>query len=304
MTTFSVRLVRPWGPLELELGHVRLSTELSPAQADALLCEWAPSPELLDFRGPRAWLNCEPRTNGRMGVHGNRDQIEYLSLLSPAQMFYHAHEDLRYRVPHVTHVGPLTLSPIDGSSRIDRAVAVISNFGGPISKRWPDVETRNTFVTAEQVDLFGDRGIWRSYRRGRWSLPRKPRSFRGTIPGGWGATEKLELLSTYRVAICLENTCEPWYFTEKFVDAAAAGCIPVYHAHPTVAQGILSGATWVDPARFGFDVDETLKHARGLRREEIARQNHAWLESEAVGETRFDRVFARAAGALHHQLAR
>jgi hypothetical protein len=46
--------------------------------------------------------------------------------------------------------------------------------------------------------------------------------------------EHIRFLSAYKVAICLENCVEPYYFTEKFINAVRAACIPVYHAHATV----------------------------------------------------------------------
>ncbi len=40
--------------------------------------------------------------------------------------------------------------------------------------------------------------------------------------------DKLEVLSQYQYAVCIENTCEPGYTTEKFQHAVLAGCRPVW----------------------------------------------------------------------------
>ena len=77
---------------------------------------------------------------------------------------------------------------------------------------------------------------------------------------------KVGLFSRYHAAICLENTLEPYYFTEKFVDGVRAGCVPVYRAHPTVRDGVLRGARWVDPTDFGLSAKRTLEFALSLDR--------------------------------------
>ena len=63
----------------------------------------------------------------------------------------------------------------------------------------------------------------------------RPANFRGK-PTGLSDydIEFIRFLSTCKVAVCLENCTEENYFTEKFVNAVRAGCIPVYHAHESV----------------------------------------------------------------------
>lgn len=304
----TIRLVRPWGPRELDLPEAFLSTEIPADHADALVCEWAPSEELLRFSGPAAWYNCEPWTHPRMGIHAHPDQRAFLSRIEPHQLLHHAAEDASLRVPHVTH-------RVTGDERYDgprerAAAAVVSNAGGPPSNRWPDVELRNAFVTARGVRLFGRRGKWRWYRATRTSWPRTPSSYAGEVGEGmaahgvtvdrvgtnslddWG---KIALFARHHAVICLENTCEPWYFTEKFVDAVRADCVPVYRAHPTVRDGALRGAAWVDPGDFDLDPTETIAYALTLDRAGVAERNRAWLENAAVRATSFDAVWSRIA---------
>lgn len=292
-----VRLVRPFGPFELETDNARFSTAMSARDADALLCEWAPHNEMLTFDGPSAWYTAEARTNPRIGVLAHADQRRFLGLLRPEQMLHHAHEDPRFRVPHMTHG---TAEPTDREgSRVPAAATVVSNYGGPIRNRGPEVRLRNAFVTARGVHLYGRRSKWKHFRPHAWSWPREPASYRGEVDDV--CPDKIDLLAEYHVAICMENTCEPWYFSEKLVDGVRAGCVPIYHAHPTVRDGVLRGARWVDPADHGLDVDRTIAHALSMDREEIARTNFAWLESEGVRATSQERVWSKIADAVQHQ---
>ena len=85
---------------------------------------------------------------------------------------------------------------------------------------------------------------------------------------------------------------------------ARAGCVPVYQAHETLRDGVLSGARWVDPEDFDFDPRRTLEHASALDRVEVAEQNAEWLQSEGVKATSLERVFERIAEALRLQAGR
>jgi hypothetical protein len=77
----------------------------------------------------------------------------------------------------------------------------------------------------------------------------------------------------------------PYYFSEKFVNAARAGCVPVYHAHPTVREGFLKGARWIDPADFKFDVSETISAALNCDSQVLRETNWQWLRSDQVEAT-------------------
>lgn len=303
-----IRLIRPWGPYEFQTPEAVFSTEIAPQQADALVCEWAPTAELLSFPGPAAWYNCEPWSHARMGIHAHPEQKAFLARINAHQLLHHAHEEARMRVPHVTHRSTRPV-PFEGIREM-AAVAVVSNAGGPPSNRWPDVELRNAFVTAPGVRLFGRRGKWRWFRPRRMSLPRTPASYAGEVAeaitargiqeGQVTAADgddggKVTLLARYHAALCLENSCEPWYFTEKFVDAVRAGCVPIYRAHPTVRDGVLRGAVWVDPADFAFDPHATIAYALSLERGQVARRNGSWLQTGTVRETSHEAVWSRIA---------
>jgi hypothetical protein len=135
---------------------------------------------------------------------------------------------------------------------------------------------RNSFIVSPLVDLFGRSG-WMDYRRTVLSFPAPPKNYKGEVPGDWPASEKRELLSRYKVSVCLENVNEPYYFTEKFVEAVCAGCIPVYRPDTYTASGALKGAFWVDPRDYGNDPQATLTAALELNLHDIQEQNRAWL---------------------------
>jgi hypothetical protein len=103
----------------------------------------------------------------------------------------------------------------------------------------------------------------------------------------------VQALSRYRINLCLENTMTPYYFTEKFVNAARAGCVPIYHAHPTVRESFLKGARWIDPAHFKFNVSETISAALDCNARAFRESNWQWLHSEQVAATEGFRVWTR-----------
>lgn len=105
--------------------------------------------------------------------------------------------------------------------------------------------------------------------------------------------EHIRFLSAYKVAICLENCVEPYYFTEEFINAVRAACIPVYHAHATVKNTFLSGATWIDPAEFGFSSRRTIEFALNQDQTKFRSINDAWLESGILADTDNLKVFAK-----------
>jgi hypothetical protein len=187
---------------------------------------------------------------------------------------------------------------IRDGERCDRAVAIISNVG---SLRWPSPEflkLRREFATYSEVDLFGRRDAWATYRRHIFAKRGAPTNYKGELPGYWTDERRFSLLSKYKAAICLENAQEPFYFTEKFVGAVQSGCIPIYAAHPTVKETFLGGARWIDPADFGYSAAETIKFALNQDRLEFAEQNRHWFFKAALNQTSAPAVFQRIGGIL------
>ena len=167
--------------------------------------------------------------------------------------------------------------------------------GGNPWKRHPDLTYRNRIITQPGVDLYGREG-WRRYRASRFSLrAAPPESYRGPLPGDWPASEKRELMAKYRYAVCLENMNEPNYFTEKFVEAVCAGCVPIYRAHPTVRDTVLKGASWIEPDQYFHHEDSQLDKNLAL----ILSRNSSWLaENREFRSTSHSAIFTRIAATL------
>lgn len=294
---FRVRLERPWHDKEVEFGDILLSTRLPLEQADALLCDFVPTPNLYRAKIPSAWYCCEPVSS----LRGHRVTPRVLNArlrLPPSRTLHHAHTDARYRVPAIASRDQLFF--VDGPRRKARAVAIVSYAGTP-GLRWDALQKRNAMILHERVDLFGNERTWSTFKPSMWARPSPPANFRGSVPGTWGSGQKIALLSLYHATVCMENTSEPYYFTEKFVDAVMAGCVPVYHAHETVRDTLLVGAKWVDPAQFDFDPARTIDYALSQDREAWSAINRRWLESENARSTTWRAIMERACQILRAQ---
>lgn len=287
-----VRLKSPW-TTRMETETAVFSVDIPAEKADALLCEWAPDPELFTFPRRKAWYCCEPQCQFRGLGGGTWPRIK--AQLGPHEFLWHGHPDERYRVPHITHFGPLVMNT--NRDRVDRAIAIVSNHGGSPWRRHPDISYRNRLITDPRVDLYGRSG-WNRYRAHWYSRAQAPANYRGEIPGDWPAAGKRELMAKYKVAICLENMNEPHYFSEKFVEAVLAGCLPVYRADPTIVTGVLRGAFWIDPRNSDGRMQETLEAALRLSSDEAIELNQHWLSLPSLADTSADSVFRRLSTSL------
>jgi len=151
-------------------------------------------------------------------------------------------------------------------------------------------------ILDRHVELFGNPDVWANFRHfPKLWIHGPPESYMGQpTPGtSYYDDEHIRFLSAYKVAACLENSTEAHYFTEKFVNAVRAGCIPVYHAHPTVKKRFLSGARWIDPAEFGFSSRRTIEFALDQDQTKFRSINDAWLESGILADTDNLKVFAK-----------
>lgn len=291
-----VKVITPWPPFKFESDRCLMSTEADMAQSDALLCVFHPAPELLSFPGRRAFYNCEPMSTRDLGVRALQETKAVVENLTSDEWLWHGHTDVSLRVPHVTHRS-LTSAGSNGQ-RMARVIAVVSNSGPSVALRSQTVHERNAFASARSVDLYGSVKAWSWYRRTYFSFRGPPRSFRGEIPGGWGEQSKIDAMARYHAALCLENSQEAFYFTEKFIDVVRAGCVPIYRAHPTVRQTFLSGAQWIDPVDFGGSVRQTLKAALAADRVAVAENNWGWVQRLEVQATRESSIYARIADIL------
>jgi hypothetical protein len=283
-----VRLKSPW-TTRMETETAVFSVDIPAEKADALLSEWAPDPELFTFPRRKAWYCCEPQCQFRGLGGGTWPKIK--AELGPDEFLWHGHPDERYRVPHITHFEPLVMNT--NQDRMDKAIAIVSNHGGLPWRRHPDIAYRNRLITHPDVDLYGRRG-WTRYRQRWYSWPKAPANYKGEIPGDWPAAGKRELMSGYKVAICLENMCEPHYFTEKLVEAVVAGCLPIYRANQDLKPTVLCGARWIDPQNYTGPPDTAISDALRSEAEAVIAQNLQWLqENKHLALTHSQRVFER-----------
>ena len=151
-------------------------------------------------------------------------------------------------------------------------------------------------ILDRRVELFGQPDAWANFRHfPKLWIQRPPDNYAGKASPSADvySEENIRFLSGYKVAVCLENCTEPYYFTEKFVNAVRAGCIPVYHAHATVKNSLLSGARWVDPAEFGFSSRRTIEFALDQDQEKFRSINDIWLESGILADTDDLKVFGK-----------
>jgi hypothetical protein len=260
--------------------------------ADALIVLYDPSEELLKFKGPKLWFTIEPSWHHHFHRHPVGRKL--MRVLNNSERAFYGNPDPKYKVPHPTYWGPLTMPRVPVSK--PAAVACVSNFGGRIGFLKRHIRLRNQMILCPLVELFGKPESWAKFRHfpNLWIL-RPPANFQGrSSPGKDHFDEEHALfLSAYKVAVCLENSTEPNYFTEKFVNAARAGCIPVYYAHPTVRDEFLRKAKWVDPADFDFSPRRTIEYALAQDQMEFRRINDAWLESGVLVETDNQKVLPK-----------
>lgn len=258
---------------------------------DGLLAWYTPTPELLSYRGPRAWYISEPLTHSMLKTKLCRRARR---VLREEEFLHHSNPNPKYRLPAVTHYDDLTIAP--EGPRTGNIIATVNNFGNRIWWLRPALRFRTTFITHPRIDLYGNRESWDRFRRWPWSRPAPPPNYCGptAAPNCW-SPDFVEFLSRYRINVCLENAWTPYWFTEKVVNAARAGCVPVYHAHKTVRETFLKGARWIDPADFGFDAERTLIAAQECDAAAVRQQNYEWLRSEPVQATEGYRVWHRIA---------
>ena len=269
---------------DFQLDDILYSPRVPLEKADALLVLYDPSDELLRFTGPKLWFTIEPSWHHHFHSHPVGKRL--VQRLDATERAFYGHPDTRYRVPHPTYRG--TLSRPRAPSVRRAVVGTVNNFGGRLWFLKSHFRTRNRMILDRRVELFGQPEAWAQFRHfPRLWIQRPPESYMGQpTPGtSYYDDEHIRFLSAYKVAVCLENSTEAYYFTEKFVNAVRAGCVPVYHAHATVKTSFLSGARWIDPADFAFSPRRTIDFALNQDQMEFRFINDAWLESRILADT-------------------
>ena len=267
---------------DFRLGTILYSPRVPLEEADALLVLYDPSDELLRFTGPKLWFTIEPSWHSHFHSHPVGKRL--VQELDATERAFYGHPDARYRVPHPTYRGTLSRPRVASVRRA--VVATVNNFGGRLWFLKSHIWSRNRMIFDRRVELFGLPEAWAQFRRfPKLWIRRPPDNYMGRASPAAADDDHIRFLSPYKVAVCLENCTEAYYFTEKFVNAVRAGCIPVYHAHATVKTSFLSGARWIDPADFAFSPRRTIDFALNQDQMEFRSINDAWLESGILADT-------------------
>lgn len=287
-----------WPDFDLE--GITFSAHVPLDQADGLFVAYDPNEELMQFNGPKLWLTQEPMSHSLFHTHTIGKRLA--KVLRPDEWAFFSNPLTEYRIPQIT---ARQFTQVRSPDYQAKAVATVNDSGGRFGWLKKRYVFRNKFVTCPLVELFGNKQGWSQYSR-------FPFVWKKGLPSNFGGSKALgadyhdplflEFLSRYKVYVCLENSYEPFWFTEKFVNAARAGCIPVYHSHPTVAETFLKGARWVDPKDFSFDPRRTIKNALSQDIDGFRRANNAWLASKILLNTTQDRVMGRAFELMAHKI--
>jgi hypothetical protein len=265
------------------IDDVTYSSKIPLDKADALVAFYDPTQELLEFKGPKIWYTSEPSWH----YHFNRHPIgkKLKATLNETEHLFYNNKNPKYRIPHYTYRSPLTFPRV--SEVRPRALACVTNFGGRAWFLNNQIKIRNKMILSPEVDLYGSIKSWSNFRDfpAIWKKG-APKNFCGPAPGKSHHDIEFALfLSSYKVLVCLENCIEENYFTEKFVNAVRAGCIPIYHPHPSVKEKFLSGAKWVDPSDFNFSPKETIAYALSQNHSEYREINDKWIQSGVLNCT-------------------
>jgi hypothetical protein len=269
---------------DFSIDNIFYSPRIPLDDANGLVALYDPTEELLKFSGPKLWFTIEPSWHHHFNGHPIGKRL--IRTLDCSEHIFYGNPDLRFRVPHPTYRGPMTMQRV-GSPK-PAAMACVSNFGGRTWFLKPHILLRNRMILCDSVELFGKPEVWAKFRHfPKLWIRRSPSNFQGRTSPGKGDKDEdhVRFLSEFKVAVCLENCIEKNYFTEKFVNGVRAGCIPVYHAHQSVIDRFLAGAKWVDPADFGFSPQKTIEYALAQDQTEFRQVNDKWLMSGILAET-------------------
>ena len=273
------------------LRGIEFSLSTSLIDSDGLLCWCALSPDFADYQKPKAWHQDEPITMSHFRTSLAK---KVLKTIRPNEFFHHTNPYPEWRVLSPTHLGELTT--FVNSDEQCRVVALVSNFGGRAWWLQSGNRLRNRMILEPRVMLYGNQDSWRKFRLWPWNRPQVPKNYNGNATASWTSDSQIQFLSQFKVAVCLENSYQSHrYFTEKFVNAARAGCIPVYHATQVVRQERLHGAKWIDPADHGFDPKRTLDFALSEEPAAYRQANNLWLKQAHLQETFRQNIWQRIA---------
>ncbi len=106
----------------------------------------------------------------------------------------------------------------------------------------------------KQVDLYGNK--WPA----NYALDNSGFGFEKQRP--WWI-EKMEILKGYKFNLCLENTAEPYYVTEKIWHAIQAYCLPIYSSFNSTIYETFPKNSFIDTVQYK-NTDELLDYIQNM----------------------------------------
>lgn len=283
----------------VKCGRVLFSPDLPFDQVDGMLAYQKPHEALLTFRGPKAWYCIESTNHSAFRRKGLWRELR--DRLSDQGFLHFSNPNQKFRVPHyTTGHDEHRLYYANDTKRENVAVAVVSSFGGPYWRVKPAASFRTRSILCESIRIYGAASSWEKFRK--WGVGEigpvgPPTNYCGAPPVQWHSTvAHYRWLSNFKAILCLENRCEPYYFTEKFPAAVMAGAVPIYHPHPTVQWSYLQNAKYINPSDYGYDMEVTVRAALDADITAIQKCNEEWLKSLFLTSSTRRGIFNRIAG--------
>jgi hypothetical protein len=110
--------------------------------------------------------------------------------------------------------------------------------------------------------------------------------------GAW-SLRKYEFLRPYSFNLCFENTCWPYYCSEKLWHAIYCGCLPIYYGQPSIYEDFPPGS-FIDYADIGNPRD-LFELVAEMSAEEYARRFASCVEVFRLAYTKGESARASAA---------
>ena len=103
------------------------------------------------------------------------------------------------------------------------------------------------------------------------------RKFQGKAVEAHGRNAKREILSHYKINICLENTIIPHYVTEKLWDAILGACLPIYHGSDNRIYDTFPRKSFIEAS--GKSIEELASEVINMSSEEMDARYAACLRA-------------------------
>jgi hypothetical protein len=155
------------------------------------------------------------------------------------------------------------------------------------------------FANLDDFDLYGE-GWHQRHPAVSPAVHRAAKQvYRGSVP------DKLLVLSRYRFALAIENTCFPGYISEKLFDCFFAGCVPVYSGAPDV-DAYVPVEAFINARNFRswYEVERFLRNMSERDHQRYVEAGEAFLASPAFAPFSVERFATQLIDALVPSSAR